>query len=237
MRFFPDNEEEISLIKFIAEYQYINVRDAKYFFKSSRYYRNRIKNLINKDILRKIKWSLALGETGIEYCKLLNIKYNKLNRNKTYRQRLLKLSNIAAYYQSCETVKFTPSFSIKDKEVFTTTARRYIGLFNINGIEYLTYKITKEHDNIYISSVIYDIEKEFLGKTIFPTLGKKKKDEQNNYCGECGCSCTCDGGCKGDPEKCTSKKAIEKGCSHCCICYTAPMSNNIQKVTVETNPN
>ena len=159
MRFFPDNEE-ISLIKFIAEYQYINVRDAKYFFKSSRYYRNRIKNLIDKDILRKIKWSLALGETGIEYCKLLNIKYNKLNRNKTYRERLLKLSNIAAYYQSCETVKFTPSFSIKDKEVFTTTARRYIGLFNINGIEYLTYKITKEHDNRYISSVIYDIEKE-----------------------------------------------------------------------------
>ena len=46
MRFFPDNEEEISLIKFIAEYQYINVRDEKYFFKSSRYYRNKIKNLL-----------------------------------------------------------------------------------------------------------------------------------------------------------------------------------------------
>ena len=160
MRFFPDNEEEISLIKFIAEYQYINVSDAKYFFKSSRYYRNRIKNLIDKNILRKIKWSLALDETGIEYCRLLNIKCNKLNRNKTYRQRLLKLSNIAAYYQSCETVKFIPSFSIKDKEVFTTTGRRYIGIFDINGFEYLTYKITKEHDNRYIASVIYDIQKE-----------------------------------------------------------------------------
>ena len=63
MRFFPDNEEEISLIKFIAEYQYINVR-----------------------------------------------------------------------------------------------------LFNINGIEYLTYKITKEHDNRYIASVIYDIQKETIYK-------------------------------------------------------------------------
>ncbi len=36
MRKFINSEEEISLIKFIAEYQYINVRDAKYFFKSSR---------------------------------------------------------------------------------------------------------------------------------------------------------------------------------------------------------
>lgn len=160
MRKFINSEEEISLIKFIAEYQYINVRDAKYFFKSSRYYRNRIRNLIEKDILKKEKWCLALGKTGIQYCKQVSINYIKLNRNNKYKQRLLKLSNIAAYYQNCETVKFIPSFLIKDKEVFTTTSRRYIGIFNISGIEYLTYKITKEHDNKYIASVIYDIQKE-----------------------------------------------------------------------------
>lgn len=45
------------------------------------------------------------------------------------------------------------------------------------------------------------LEKEFLGKSIFPTFEKKKKDEQNNYCGDCGCSCTCDGGCKEDTKK------------------------------------
>lgn len=50
------------------------------------------------------------------------------------------------------------------------------------------------------------------------TLVRIQKNEQNNFCGECGCSCTCDGGCKGDTKKCTSKKAIEKGCNHCCIC-------------------
>lgn len=160
MRKFINSEEEISLIKFIAEYQYMNVRDAKYFFKSSRYYRNRIRNLIEKDILKKEKWCLALGKIGTQYCKRFNIDYNKLNRNHKYKQRLLKVSNIVAYYQNCETVKFIPSFSIKDKEVFTTTGRRYIGVFDINGFEYLTYKITKEHDNKYIASVIYDIQKE-----------------------------------------------------------------------------
>lgn len=72
-------------------------------------------------------------------------------------------------------------------------------------------------------------EKEFLGKSYFQTFEKKKKDEQNNYCGECGCSCTCDGGCNGDTQKCTSKKATEKGCSHCCDCYIGPMLKNFPK--------
>lgn len=73
------------------------------------------------------------------------------------------------------------------------------------------------------------LEKEFLGKSIFPTFEKKKKDEQNNYCGDCGCSCTCDGGCKGNTKKCTSKKAIEKGCNHHCECFVGPMVENFPK--------
>ena len=67
--YFPTNEEEISLIKFIAKYQYLNVSDAKYFFNSSRYYRNRIKNLIDKNFLRRIRWMLVLGKSGIQYVK------------------------------------------------------------------------------------------------------------------------------------------------------------------------
>lgn len=66
MSYFPTNDDEISLIKFIAKYQYLNVKDAKYFFNSSRYYRNRIKNLIEKKFLRKIKWTLVLGQSGIQ---------------------------------------------------------------------------------------------------------------------------------------------------------------------------
>ena len=46
MNYFLKDKEEISLIKFIAKYQCLNVNSAKYFFSSSRYYRNRIKNTI-----------------------------------------------------------------------------------------------------------------------------------------------------------------------------------------------
>ena len=34
------------------------------------------------------------------------------------------------------------------------------GIFNINGFEYLAYQIFKEHDNRYIESVAFDIQKE-----------------------------------------------------------------------------
>ncbi len=181
MSYFPTNKDEISLIKFIAKYQYLNVSDAKYFFNSSRYYRNRIKTLIDKNFLRKIKWVLVLGQSGIQYAKALNFEYNKLNKNQEYRERLLHLSNIAAYYNNCKTVNFIPSFAIKDKRIFTITGRRFIGIFDINGFEYLTYQILKEHDNKYIQSVIYDIQKEMKYKNIIILIDDINRIDLNNF--------------------------------------------------------
>lgn len=47
--------------------------------------------------------------------------------------------------------------------------------------------------------------------------------KKNNYCGECGCYCTCDEGCKGDWQKCTSTRE----CNHHCGCFIAPMVENM----------
>lgn len=126
LNYFPNSDEEKNLIKFIAKYQYLHVRDVKYFFNSKKYYHYRISNLIEKRFLKKIKLNLVLDELGIEYAKLFRFEYNRLNRNKNYLPRLLYISNLAAFYQQCNTLKFMPSFSIKDKSVFTTTARRFI---------------------------------------------------------------------------------------------------------------
>lgn len=49
---------------------------------------------------------------------------------------------------------------MKDKTAFTTTSRRFVGVLNIDGIEYLTYHISEINGNRYIKSVLYDIEKE-----------------------------------------------------------------------------
>lgn len=69
------------------------------------------------------------------------------------------------------------------------------------------------------------LEKEFLGKTIFPIFENKQK----NYCGDCDCSCTCNGDCNGDTSKCTSEIALKKECNHHCDCYITHMVENFKK--------
>lgn len=182
MNYFPNGDEEINLIKFIAKFQYLNMNNAKYFFSSSKYYyRNRINNLISKNFLKKVKSNLVLSELGIEYAKLFNFEYTRRNRNQKYLLRLLQLSNIGAFYNKCELVNFIPSFSMKDKQSFTITARRFIGILEINGFEYLTYKITNEHDSKYVMSVIYDIQKEKDYKNILILVDDTSKININDF--------------------------------------------------------
>lgn len=166
MNYFPNGDEEINLVKFIAKFQYLSVNDTKYFFSTQKYYRARITSLVKKRILRRIKSTLVLDEIGIEYCKLFGFDYTVLNRNQKYLPRLLCISNLGAYYNQTKNVHFTPSFAIKDKEMFTITARKFIGVFDIGGIEYLSYYISQKRDNKYIKSVIYDIQKEHKYRNI-----------------------------------------------------------------------
>ena len=182
LNFFPNGEEEIALIKFVSLYQYLNTNDAKYFFKTVDYYKKRIKHLVDKKFIKRSKSYLILDELGIEYAKLLGFDYNPVNRNAKYKNRLLNLSNIGAFYHNCKTVKFTPSFSIKDKQTFTTTGRRYIGVFDINGIEYLGYQIRAEHDEKYIKSIMYDIQKEIKYKNIIILVNDIKRINFNDFC-------------------------------------------------------
>lgn len=156
--------------------------DSQYFFPSSKYYyRNRVNNLIDKNFIKKVKTNLMLDEIGIEYCRLFNFAYNKRNRNKKYLSRLLQISNLGAFYNKCELVTFTPSFNIKDKEQFTITARRFIGIFEINGFEYLTYQITEEQDSKYVMSVVYDIQKEKCYKNIIVLTHDASKINVNDF--------------------------------------------------------
>lgn len=182
LNFFPNGDEEIALIKFISQYQYLNINDVKYFFKTVDYYKKRIRHLVDKNFIRRNKNCLILGELGIEYSKLFGFEYNPINRNVKYKKRLLSLSNIGAFYHNCNSLKFTPSFSIKDKNIFTTTARRYIGIFDINGIEYLSYQIREEHDERYIKSVMYDIQKEIKYKNIIILVNDIKRINLNDFC-------------------------------------------------------
>lgn len=181
MNYFPNNEEEISLLKFIAKYQYINTNDTKYFFESKTYYKKRITHLIEIKYLKRVKYDLVLDEVGISYVKQKNFQYNMRNRNKKYLPRLQYISHIAAMFYNNKTIKYIPSFSMKDKEIFTITARKYIGVLEILGIEYLTYHITSKHDNKYILSVIYDIQKEHKYRNIIVLVNNLNRININDF--------------------------------------------------------
>ena len=70
---------------------------------------------------------------------------------------------------------------MKDKEMFTITARKFIGILDINGIEYLTYHISEEHDNRYLASVVYDIQKERKYKNIIVLVNNIQRINVNDF--------------------------------------------------------
>lgn len=160
MNFFPNGEEEINLLKFLAKYQYLRIKDANNFFKSKKYYKTRISSLIKKHYLCKNKSNITLGDAGTEYAKIKGFEYNKLNWNAKYRSRLLNISSIAAFYYYNDIVEFFPASEVKDAKSYTAKSRKYIGLLSIDRYKYLTYYISKEHDHKYIESVIWDMQKE-----------------------------------------------------------------------------
>ena len=177
----PNSNNEILLIKFLGTYQYIDIRDVKLFFSSKKYYRTRITNLIKNKFLKKIDNHLILDINGRLYLNSIGYKNNRLNRHLNYRQRVYYISRYAAFYHNSKYVKFTPSYYLKDNINLTTSARRFIGVTSINGIDYLTYYISINHDNRYIGSVIYDIGKEKTYKNILILTDNKVKLNYSDF--------------------------------------------------------
>ena len=76
---FPNGDEEISLLKFISKYQYLDTKDTQYFFSTQKYYKKRISNLVAKKYLKRTNsHHLILDKLGVEFAELFNFEYNKL---------------------------------------------------------------------------------------------------------------------------------------------------------------
>lgn len=175
------NEYDIKVLLFVNEYKYVRVSDFKYLYPYKQYYRNRIRLLIANNYLRKIKWYIVLGTAGKKYLETLGYKCPRIPYEKTFVDRQKIISSFAARYYNHNYIKFTPSINLKDKQIFTITARRFIGVLNINYIEYLTYYITKNHNDKYIQSVIYDIQKERKFKNVIVFVEDLKKINIKNF--------------------------------------------------------
>ena len=171
---FPKNKNELDLVKFIGLYQYISSKDIQYFFNDT-YYPKRISRLIKNKILRRYKKYLVLAKNGYTYLNLINQETTPLSYQKKYTDRLKFISHLVAMYHKNKYISFTPSFKIKNKTVFTESSRKYIGVLNIFGTNYLTYHISNEHTQKYINSVIYDLQKETHYKNVILLVNNIKR--------------------------------------------------------------
>ena len=152
------SKKDYEVLNFLLKYKMLKVEDATLIYKTKRYYRERINNLIYKKYVKRYKSFIvldkegrrALGETGNNYIK--NIK------NEAYMERLKNIASIATLSIDSPS-KFIPSWEMKEKDKFTETARRYIGKIIIYNEEFLTYYISAKKEHVYIKQLIFDINK------------------------------------------------------------------------------
>ena len=79
-------------------------------------------------------------------------------QNEAYVERIKNIANIGILEVNSD-IKFIPSWDIKDKDIFTETTRRYIGLLTIDSKEYLSYYISSKKEQLYIKQLMFDIKK------------------------------------------------------------------------------
>lgn len=159
-------DKDLEVLLFVNKYKYVEVSDFKYLYNNTQYYQSKIKQLIRDEYLRKMKWYIVLGRKGKQYLENLGYRCTRISYEKVYVERQKIISSFAARYYQHKNTKFIPSIDIKDKQIYTITSRRYIGMLEIDKTKYLTYYISKNHTNKYIQSIIYDIRKEQKFKQI-----------------------------------------------------------------------
>lgn len=94
----------------------------------------------------------------------------------------------------------------------------------IEAIKPVIYNIPCETwaQNVSLANSVFRLNQKYHTSKVLSF--KKDVSEKENKCGECGCSCVCDGSCGGDVNKCTSKIALTRNCNHHCNCYVGPFA-------------
>lgn len=153
-------KEDLEVLKFLSKYKILKVADATLIYHTKRYYRDRVNKLISKGYVKRYKSYIILDKNGRKVLGEVGQGYIKNIKNEAYMERLKAIASIATLSIDSN-IKFEPSWLIKEKDIYTETARRYIGKIIIEGIEYLSYYISKKKEDIYIKQLLFDINKSF----------------------------------------------------------------------------
>lgn len=174
-------EKDIKLITFLGKYKIIKSVDSKKIYNSKGYYLKRLKVLEKEGyIKREDYYYIKLDVKGKKLVRKLGYSYNESCRNKEYKNRMKGISKIAAITLN-NNVKFIPSWSLKNNEIFTETSRRYIGEGRYKNRKYLVYYIDKTRDWMYERQIIGDIRKTAYYNDFIIFLDNLDRVNKRNY--------------------------------------------------------
>ena len=153
------SKEDITVINYLARYKIMLVEDTRYIYHSKWYYRKKIKRLIEDGYIKKYKfYYIELDKKGRKMIGLTGKDYIKNKSNESYMERLKQISKIGTITINSN-IRFIPSWNMKEKDIYTDTARKYLGKMITNQNTYLIYAISDKKDKKYIHQLFYDINK------------------------------------------------------------------------------
>lgn len=173
--------KDIQLISFLGKYKIMLAVDSKKIYNSKSYYLKRLKVLQKEGYIKRDKYYyIKLDIKGKELVKKLGYRYNENCRNKEYKERIKNISKIATITINSN-AEFIPSWELKNKDIYTETARRYIGEGRYKNKKYLVYYIDKTRDFMYERQIIGDIKKTAYYKDIVIFLDSLNRLNKKNY--------------------------------------------------------
>lgn len=174
-------QEDEKVIKYLSKYKIMLVEDTKLIYKSEWYHRKRIKRLIEEGYVKKYKfYYIELDRNGRRFVGKVGKDYIKNKNNVSYMERLKELSHLATMTIDSN-VEINPSWEMKDNNIFTDTARKYLAEMIVNNQKYLIYYISEKKEKRYIHQLFYDINKVFNYDSIIIFIDDFKNiiDEQD----------------------------------------------------------
>ena len=177
-------ERDIDLLKFLAEYRTIKLDNTQYIYGTKTYQEKRICHLIKENYISRLGHrEITLGRNGKRVLDEIDIKIKEHCRNPNNIERLGVISDIAAFTKFSDEMNFIPSWRLKRKDEPTQDSRRYLGEVTFDEDFFTVYSIYGEKDEKYITSLYYDMKKEYedLNAIIFTNDIEKVVNYKKNF--------------------------------------------------------
>lgn len=153
------SKQDVEVIEYLSKYRIMSIANTREIYNTNWYYRKRINKLIEEGYIKRYKYYyIELDRKGRKLLNNSGKEYIKNKANSSFMERLTQISDIGTLTINSN-VKFIPSWNMKEKEVYTDTARKFQGCIIFNSNKYIVYYISRKKEKTFIHQVIYDIKK------------------------------------------------------------------------------